>query len=462
MARQSQSTKEKADAQKTRSRVPPQNIEAEQSLLAGILIDPGAMDKVADIVGPEDFYRDAHGKVYELMAGLYNAGDAIDIISVSSLAKDRGFLEAIGGVTYLNTLVDLMPTSANIAYYAKLVREKAILRQLISAATDIVERGFDADDVGIYIDEAEKMIFQVAERQYKPAFSHIKDFVMGSVQIIERLYEKKQTVTGVPTGFADLDRLTSGLQNSDLVIVAGRPSMGKTAFCMNIAQNVALSRDINVPVGVFSMEMSKEQLVTRLLSSESEIGHSKLRTGTLSGSEWPKLAEAAGRLAEARMFIDDSPALSVMELRSRARRLMKDHGLGLIVIDYLQLMKGGGRGGADRREQEISEISRSLKALAKELNIPVIAISQLNRGPEQREKENKRPRLSDLRESGAIEQDADVIMFIYRDEVYNKDKDDNKGIAEVIIGKQRNGPIDTVKLAFIDHLTTFRNLYYQE
>ena len=439
-------------------RVPPQNIEAEQSLLGGLLVDAESMNKVADIVGPADFYRDSHSKIFALMADLYERNDAIDMITISSLARDRGILESIGGVTYLNTLVDLMPSAANIAHYAKMVKEKALLRRLMNVATEIIEKGFDADaNVDGYIDEAEKMIFQVAENKFKPAFFPIKDFVMENVKTIERLYDKKQTVTGIATGFTELDKLTSGLQNSDLVVVAGRPSMGKTAFAMNIAQHAATMKEGAVPVGIFSMEMSKEQLVTRLLSSESEIEHTKLRTGTLSRSEWPKLAEAAGRLSDALMFIDDSPSLSVLELRARSRRLKKEHGLGLLVVDYLQLMRG--RTGADRREQEISEISRFLKALAKELNIPVIAISQLNRAPEQREKENKRPRLADLRESGAIEQDADVIMFIYRDEVYNKEKEENKGVAEIIIGKQRNGPIDTVELAFIDKLTTFKNLY---
>ncbi len=442
-------------------RVPPQNIEAEQSLLGGLLVDADSMNKVADIVGAADFYRDSHSKIFALMADLYERNDAIDMITISSLARDRGMLEAIGGVTYLNTLVDLMPSAANIAHYAKMVKEKSLLRRLMNVATEIIEKGFDADtNVDGYIDEAEKMIFQVAENKFKPAFFPIKDFVMENVKTIERLYEKKQSVTGIPTGFTDLDKLTSGLQNSDLIIVAGRPSMGKTAFAMNIAQHVATTKENTVPVGIFSMEMSKEQLVTRLLSSESDIEHTKLRTGTLSSAEWPRLAEAAGRLSDALMFIDDSPALSVLELRARSRRLKKEHGLGLLVVDYLQLMRG--RTGADRREQEISEISRFLKALAKELNIPVIAISQLNRAPEQRSEGDKRPRLADLRESGAIEQDADVIMFIYRDEVYNKEKEENKGVAEIIIGKQRNGPIDTVKLAFIDKLTTFRNLYYRE
>jgi replicative DNA helicase len=442
-------------------RVPPQNIEAEQSLLGGLLVDAESMNKVADIIGSADFYRDSHTKIFALITDLYERNDAIDMITISSLARDRGILEGIGGVTYLNTLVDLMPSSANIAHYAKMVKEKSLLRRLMNVATEIIEKGYDADtNVDGYIDEAEKMIFQVAENKFKPAFFPIKDFVMENVKTIERLYDKKQTVTGIATGFTDLDKLTSGLQNSDLIIVAGRPSMGKTAFAMNIAQHVATMKENSVPVGIFSMEMSKEQLVTRLLSSESDIEHTKLRTGTLSSAEWPRLAEAAGRLSDASMFIDDSPALSVLELRARSRRLKKEHGLGLLVVDYLQLMRG--RSGADRREQEISEISRFLKALAKELNIPVIAISQLNRAPEQRAENDKRPRLADLRESGAIEQDADVIMFIYRDEVYNKEKEDNKGVAEIIIGKQRNGPIDTVKLAFIDKLTTFRNLYYRE
>ncbi len=443
-----------------RLRIPPQNIEVEQSLLGGLLVDPESINKVADIVGPADFYRDAHGKIYEMMMHLSEKNDAIDLLTVSSLAKDRGILENIGGITYLNTLVDLMPSAANIAYYAKIVREKALVRSLIKAATEIIEKGYDAEtEIDTYIDEAEKLIFEVSENKLKKSFLPVKDFIHDSIKLIERLYKKKQAVTGVPTGFTDLDRLTSGLQPSDLIIVAGRPSMGKTAFSMNIAQHVSTMHENPVPVGIFSMEMSKEQLVTRLLSSESEIEHSKLRTGTFSGEEWPKLATAAGRLTEAHLFIDDSPALSVMELRARARRLKKEHNVGLIVVDYLQLMRG--RSGAERREQEISEISRFLKALAKELAIPVIAISQLNRSPESREKDNKRPRLADLRESGAIEQDADVILFIYRDEVYNKDREDNKGIAEVIIGKQRNGPIDTVTLSFIDKCATFRN-YYQD
>jgi replicative DNA helicase len=440
--------------------VPPQNLEAEQSLLAGVLIDPESMNKVVDVVLPEDFYRDDHTRIFELMLDLYEKNEPIDIVTVSSAAKDKGILEKIGGVTYLNTLVDLMPTSANITQYAKMVREKALLRNLMKVSTEIIEKGYEVEtNIDGYVDDAEKMIFQISERKYKPSFFAVRDLVMENVKTIERLFQKKQVVTGVPTGFVELDKLTSGLQPSDLIIVAGRPSMGKTALCLNIAQNAALADGASMPVGIFSMEMSKEQLVMRLLSSESEVEFSKLRTGTLSQAEWPKLAQAADTLYKAPIFIDDSAALGVLDLRARARRLKKEHNLGLLVIDYLQLMRGRSNTGGDRREQEISEISRFLKALAKELNIPVIAISQLNRMVEQRD--NKRPRLSDLRESGAIEQDADVIMFIYRDEVYDKESK-FKGIAEIIIGKQRNGPTGEVQVTFLEKFTAFKNLYNTE
>lgn len=437
-------------------RVPPQNLEAEQSLLGGLLVDPESMNKIVDLVAPDDFYRDAHGKIYEVMLDLYERNEAIDIITVSSLARDKGFVEGMGGITYLNTLVDSMPSAANIAQYAKMVREKALTRKLMNAATLIIEKGHELVDTSVdsYIDEAENLIFQVAENKFKPSFFSMRDIVMENVKTIERLSQNKQFVIGVPTGYTELDKMTSGFQPSDLIVVAGRPSMGKTALCMNIAQHVAMLTDDPISVGIFSMEMSKEQLVTRLLSAESEIDHSKLRAGALSHGEWRSLSEAASKLIEAAIFIDDSPSMGVLELRARARRLKKEHGLGIIIVDYLQLMKG--RTTSERREQEISEISRSLKSLAKELNIPVVAISQLNRMVEQRD--NKRPRLSDLRESGAIEQDADVIIFIYRDEVYNQNSD-NKGVAEIIIGKQRNGPTGTVELAFLDKCTSFKNLY---
>jgi replicative DNA helicase len=445
--------------QETSLRIPPQNLEAEQSLLGGLLVDAESINKVADIVGPDDFYREAHSRIYEVMLDLYDRNEPIDLLTVSSSGKDKGIIDKIGGITYLNTLVDLMPSSANIAQYAKMVREKALLRKLMNVATDIIEKGHDPDmNAESYIDEAEKMIFQVSESKLKPSFVSVREIVKENVKTIERLSQNKQSVIGVPTGYADLDGLTSGLQPSDLIVVAGRPSMGKTALCMNIAQYVGAQDGGASPVGIFSLEMSKEQLVTRLLSSESEVGQSKLRTGQLSGTDWQRLAQAAGKLCDASIFIDDSPGMSVLEVRARARRLKKEHGLSLVIIDYLQLMRG--RNSAERREQEISEISRSLKALAKELNVPVIAISQLNRMVESRE--DRRPRLSDLRESGAIEQDADVIIFIYRDEVYNKNDDNNKGVAEIIVGKQRNGPTDTVRLAFLAECAAFRNLYIEK
>ncbi len=451
--------REQKRPQETKFRVPPQNLEAEQSLLGGILVDAESLNKVADIVGPDDFYKEAHSKIYEVMLDLYDKNEPIDLITVSGAAKDKGIIERIGGVTYLNTLVDQMPSSANITQYAKMVREKALVRNLMNVATEIIEKGHDVEmGVENYLDDAEKMIFQVAENKLRPSFFSVRDIVKENVKTIERLDQNKQSVIGVPTGYTDLDRVTSGLQPSDLIVVAGRPSMGKTAFCMNIAQYVGCQDGSPMQVGIFSLEMSKEQLVTRLLSSESEVGQSKLRTGSLSGMDWQRLAQAAGKLSDASIFIDDSPGMGVLELRARARRLKKEHGLSLLIIDYLQLMKG--RTNSERREQEISEISRSLKGLAKELNIPVIAISQLNRMVEQRE--DRRPRLSDLRESGAIEQDAEVIIFIYRDEVYIKDKEENKGIAEIIIGKQRNGPTDTVKLAFLSECAAFRNLYIEK
>jgi replicative DNA helicase len=438
-----------------RGRIPPQNIDAEQSVLGGVLIDPEALNKIVDIVDAEDFYREDHRTICQLVLDLYEKNEPIDLVTVSGLARDRGLLEKIGGVTNLARLVDSMPTSANIAQYAKMVREKALLRGLMHIATEIVEKGYDVDtNVDGFIDEAERMIFQISEKKYRPSFYAIKDLVMENVKTVERLCEKKQAVTGVPTGFLEIDKLTSGLQPSDLIIVAGRPSMGKTSFCLNIAQHVGLT-DGGIPVGIFSLEMSKEQLVMRLLSSEAEVEFSKLRSGMVKDAEWHQLGTAAGRLYTAPIYIDDTPALSILELRARARRLKKEHGLQLLVVDYLQLMRGRATS-LDRREQEISEISRFLKALAKELNIPVIAISQLNRMVEQRE--DKRPRLADLRESGAIEQDADLIIFIYRDEVYNRNSE-RKGVADIIIGKQRNGPTGEVETAFQAAYTTFKNLY---
>ncbi len=443
-----------------KGRIPPQNLDAEQSLLGGVLIDPEALNKIVDVVDVDDFYREDHRTIFRMVLDLYERNEPIDLVTVSSLARDKGLMERMGGIANLSRLVDGMPTSANITQYAKMVKEKALLRNLMHIATEIVEKGYEVDtNVDTFIDEAERMIFQIAEKKYKPAFFSIKDLVMESMKAIESLSERVDGITGVPTGFTDLDKMTGGLQSSDLIVVAGRPSMGKTSLALNMAQFAAVAGkgDGGLPVGVFSLEMSKEQLVMRLLSSEAEVEFFKIRGGGLREEERIRLGRAAGKLYSAPLFIDDTPALSVLELRARARRLKKEHGLSLLVIDYLQLMRGK-TSSLDRREQEISEISRSLKALAKELNVPVIAISQLNRMVEQRE--DKRPRLSDLRESGAIEQDADVIMFIYRDIVYNKESKE-PNTAEIIIGKQRNGPVGDVRLTFLDKFTTFANQYIE-
>ncbi len=443
-----------------KGRIPPQNLDAEESLLGGVLIDPEALNKIVDVVDADDFYREDHRTIFQMVLDLYGKNEPIDLVTVSSLARDKGLMERMGGIANLSRLVDGMPTSANIVQYAKMVKEKALLRNLMHIATEIVEKGYEVDtNVDTFIDEAERMIFQIAEKKYKPAFFPIKELVWESMKTIESLSERVDGITGVPTGFTDLDKMTGGLQASDLIVVAGRPSMGKTSLALNIAQFAALSGNGSggLPVGVFSLEMSKEQLVMRLLSSEAEVEFFKIRGGGLREEERTRLGRAAGKLYGAPLFIDDTPALSVLDLRARARRLKKEHGLSLLVIDYLQLMRGK-TSSPDRREQEISEISRSLKALAKELNVPVIAISQLNRMVEQRE--DKRPRLSDLRESGAIEQDADVIIFIYRDIVYNKESKE-PNTAEIIIGKQRNGPVGDVRLTFLDKFTTFANQYIE-
>ncbi len=442
-------------------KVPPQNLEAEQSVVGGVLLENEAISKVLEILIPEDFYRESHGIIFHSMIELFEKNQPIDLITLTNHLKGKGQLDGVGGSAYLSSLADSIPTAANIAFYARIVKEKAVLRKLISTATEIATRGYDdEDDVWDLVDEAEKSIFQISESQIRPSFFQMKSILKESFKTIEKLYESKEIVTGVPSGFTDIDKLTSGFQSSDLIIIAGRPSMGKTAFCLNIAQYVAVEKKI--PVAFFSLEMSKEQLVMRMLCSEAQVDAHKVRGGFLGETDWPKLTRAAGTLSEAPIFIDDTAALSVLEMRAKARRIMAEHKLGLIIVDYLQLMRGRGlstrgRAGTESREQEISEISRSLKALAKELNIPVIALSQLNRRVEERQ--NKRPQLADLRESGAIEQDADLIGFIYRDEIYNRSEENpNKGIAEVIIGKQRNGPVGEVKLAFIDKYASFQNL----
>ncbi len=437
-------------------KIPPQNLEAEQSVLGGILIENSAINKVTEILDVNDFYRDAHRKIFNALIDLSERDEPADLITLTNELKKKNQLDAIGGASYLASLIDSVPTAANIEYYAKIVKEKAILRKLIETSTEIITQSYeDRGDVESFLDDAERAIFEISERRVKPSFYPIKDIVKESFRTIEKLYEKKELITGVPSGFKELDRMTAGFQPSDLIIVAGRPSMGKTAFCLNIAQYAAIEK--GVPVAFFSLEMSKEQLVIRMLCSEARVEGTRLRTGFLSESDWPRLTLAAGNLSDAPIYIDDTAALSILELRAKSRRLKSEHGLNMIIIDYLQLMKG--RVKAESRQQEISEISRSLKALAKELNVPVIAVSQLSRKTEERH--GNRPQLSDLRESGAIEQDADVILFLFREEVYNR-TEENKGKAEVIIGKQRNGPTGKIDLAFLDKFTTFKELYKGE
>ncbi|MBW6486799.1 MAG: replicative DNA helicase [Syntrophobacterales bacterium] len=435
-------------------KIPPQNLEAEQSILGGILLDNQALNAVLEVLTQSDFYSDAHRKIFTSILELNNRNEPADLITLSNIMKDQKKLDQVGGVSYLASLVDNVGSAANIAYYAKIVKEKSILRNMIGAATEILNNSYDVGgDVDQILDQAEHAIFEISENKIRPSFSPIREIMKDSFQTIEKLYANKELITGVATGFDKLDDITSGLQKSDLIIIAGRPSMGKTAFALNIAQYAA--QETGVPVAIFSLEMAKEQLVMRMLAAEARVDSQRLRKGFLGETDWPKLTDAAGRLSDAPIYIDDTPAITVIEMKAKARRLKAEAGLGLIVLDYLQLMRGSAY--RDSREQEISEISRSLKALAKELSVPVIALSQLNRKVEDRT--NRRPMMADLRESGAIEQDADVIAFIYRDEVYNKSEDNQeKGIAEIIIGKQRNGPTGVVKLAFQEKYTRFENL----
>jgi len=435
-------------------KVPPQNLDAEQSVLGGIMLDNQALNSALEILDADDFYSEAHRKIFSAIIELYNKSEPCDIITLSNILKNRTQLDQAGGISYLSALSDSVPSAANISHYAKIVKEKSILRKLIGTATEILHKSYtSSSDIDTVLDEAEHAIFEISENKIRPTFVPFKDLIKDSVKTIEKLYERKELVTGVPTGFEKLDDITSGLQKSDLVIIAGRPSMGKTALAMNIAQYAAL--EAGIPVAIFSLEMSKEQLALRMLSSEARVDSQRIRRGFLGEADWPKLITAAGRLSEAQIFIDDSPAISALEMKAKARRLKSEVNLGLIILDYLQLMRGGGY--KDSREQEISEISRSLKTLAKELNVPVIALSQLNRKLEDRT--NKRPQMADLRDSGAIEQDADLIAFIYRDEVYDKSEENpEKGMAEIIVGKQRNGPTGMVKLAFQDKFARFENL----
>jgi len=434
--------------------LPPQNIEAEESLLSAILVDNTALLEVVEILAPQDFYRTAHQKIFSAISDLFNRGEPIDLVTLANGLKEKGHIEGVGGAAYLARLVDTVPMAVNAQHYARIVHDKAVLRRLIEKANAITKRCFQehggTDEI---IDFAEASIFEVTEKKARQAFYPLSKLIDGNIDFLEEKQKNKSMVTGVPTGFTHLDNLTSGFQNSDLIILAARPSMGKTALALNIARNAAV--DAGVPVAVFSLEMSKEQLSLRLLCSEARIDSSRLRSGFFSMEDWDRLTDAAGVLSAAPIFIDDSPSLSAMEVRAKARRLKMDKNIGLIVIDYLQLMQG--RAGAERRDLEISEISRSLKALAKEISLPVIALSQLNRMLEQRT--DKRPRLSDLRESGALEQDADVVAFIYRDEVYNKEETNpRKGIAEIILAKQRNGPTGDALLTFLAAYTRFENM----
>lgn len=443
----------KKDVDYSLHKVPPQNLDAEQSVLGGILLDNHAVNAVIEVLDAGDFYSEAHRRIYTAILELVERNEPSDLVTLSNILRDKKDLDRVGGEVYLVNLVDRVPSAANIVHYAKIVKEKAVLRGLIGAATEILTRSYNPGaDVDSVLDEAEHAVFEISEHKIKPSFHPIKGIIKDSFKTIEKLFEKKALITGVSTGYGKLDELTSGLQKSDLVIIAARPSMGKTAFALNIAQYAAIEQ--NIPTAVFSLEMSKEQLAFRMLASEARVDAQRLRKGFLGEMDWPKLTTAAGRLSEAPLYIDDTPAISALEMKAKSRRLKAEAGLGLIILDYLQLMRG--RDHNMPREQEISDISRSLKALAKELNVPLIALSQLNRQVESRS--DRRPHLADLRESGAIEQDADVIMFIYRDEVYNKSEDNpERGFAEIDVGKQRNGPVGKVKLTFLKEYTRFEN-----
>ncbi len=433
-------------------RIPPQSLMAEEALLGGVMLENAALSQVSDYVREEDFYRPGNREIFKTILTLAMNQEPIDLVTVADHLKQRQKLDEVGGSGYLSSLVDNVHTAANLMAYARIVKNKSLLRGLIHTATDIVEKSYgEVEDVDLLVDDAEKSILDVARNRNQSEITPIDEVVKRSFAAIDAAYRSNTTITGVPTGFADIDNLTCGFQRSDLIIIAGRPSMGKTSLALNIVHNTAANPDTVNRVAFFSLEMSKEQLVTRMLCSQSEINAQTIRRGLLKDEDWPRLSEAAAVVSELPIYIDDTAAISVMEMRAKARRLKNDKGLDMVVVDYLQLMRGDG----ESREREISEISRSLKAMAKELDIPVVALSQLNRSVESRI--DKRPQLSDLRESGAIEQDADVIMFVYRDEVYNPDKPDNKGLAEILVKKQRNGPTGVVNMRFIGEITTFRD-----
>jgi replicative DNA helicase len=434
--------------------LPPQNLEAEASLLSAILIDNSALLDILEILTPEDFYRSAHQRIFEAITDLFARSEPVDLVTLANILKEKGSLEEIGGAAFLSKLVDTAPMAVNAAHYAKIVHDKASVRRLIAKSNQIVQRCFeDRGNVDELLDFAEQSVFEIAENKSRKSFYPISSLIEKNIDKLEERQGNRTLITGVPTGFTDLDYLTSGFQPSDLIILAARPSMGKTAFALNIARNTAV--ETQTAVALFSLEMSKEQLTMRMLCAEARVDSHRLRGGFLSNEDWTNITQAASVLSEAPVFIDDSPDLTALDVRAKARRLKIDNKLGLIIIDYLQLMQG--RRNIERRDLEISEISRSLKALAKELDVPVIALSQLNRKLEERT--DKRPKLSDLRESGALEQDADVVMFIYRDEVYNRDENNpNAGKAEIIVAKHRNGPTGDVPLAFVHAYTRFENM----
>ncbi|TFB21127.1 replicative DNA helicase [Filobacillus milosensis] len=435
-------------------RTPPHNIEAEQAVLGAIFLQPNAIVTASEILMPEDFYRVSHQRIFEVMIRLTDQGEPIDLVTVTNELKEMEVLEEVGGVSYLTDIAESVPTAANIEYYAKIVDEKSVLRQIIQTATGIVTKSFEEnDDLPTLIDYAEKSILDVSQQKASGKFKNIKDVLINVYDDIEQLHHQSEEVTGVPTGFKDLDHITSGFQKNDLIIIAARPSVGKTAFALNIAQNVAIHAQENC--AIFSLEMGAEQLVMRMLCAEGNIDAQRLRTGSLQEEDWGKLTMAMGSLSDAGIYIDDTPGVKVSEIRSKCRRLKQESGLGMVLIDYLQLIQGSGLS-RENRQQEVSEISRQLKALARELEVPVIALSQLSRGVEQRQ--DKRPIMSDIRESGSIEQDADIIGFLYRDDYYEGDESEKENIIEIIIAKQRNGPIGTVELAFVKEYNKFVDL----
>jgi len=435
----------------------PHNLEAEKSVLGAILIHNEAFNHAAELIDSRDFFRDAHRRIFEKMIVLSERGDAIDLVTLKDELQRSSELEEVGGPAYIASLADGVPRSANVEHYARIVKEKSTLRNLIHSANRILSTAYEAEqDADLILDDAEKAIFEIAEDRIREGFVPLRDLVQSSFATIEKLQQHKGMVTGVPTGFVDLDEMTSGLQPSDLVLVAARPSMGKTSFVLNIAQHVGIHTDMTV--GFFSLEMSKEQLFMRMLTSEARIDAHRFRSGYLNEKDYGRLSHSLGTLAEARVFIDDTASIGVLEMRAKARRLQAEHGLHLLIIDYIQLMQGRGR--FESRQQELASISRSLKGLAKELHVPIVALSQLSRAPETRS--DHRPQLSDLRESGALEQDADVVMFIFREDQYRdgegQPNQEAEGVAEIIVGKQRNGPTGVARLAFIKEHTRFENL----